>query len=142
MIFIFSYPILWILYLLNLNSKLSYALAFAIITPPFYIFTHKFLKRFQRLNKITVQSDYELDELYEKIYKSNFVNYKRVELKENTIFIYTQPSLWSIGEVIKIKKINRIFFIESEYPWLMEYFIPDVGIHKKNVKKVKKNYFS
>jgi hypothetical protein len=43
----------------------------------------------------------------------------------------------SVGEIIKIKKISHTFFIESQYPYYMEYFIPDMGIHAKNVKKIK-----
>ncbi|GIV44413.1 MAG: hypothetical protein KatS3mg035_1536 [Bacteroidia bacterium] len=135
MVFIISYPILFILYLLNFKSKIAYAFAFVMITPTFLSFTDKFLKRYQRHNKVSIQSAMDLEELLEKI--SKHLRYKHVQCSNNQIILYTSPSLLSVGEIIKIKKISHTFFIESQYPYYMEYFIPDMGIHAKNVKKIK-----
>ncbi len=142
MIFIISYPLLLFLYLLNMNSKLSYAFAFAMVTPTFFSFTKKFLKRYQRHNKISIQSQIEIQDLFEKIQNNKILNYKSLQLIDGKIIIQTQPTLWSVGEVIKIKKVNHTFFIESQYPSYMEYLIPDTGIHIQNVKKIKNLFFN
>lgn len=137
MIFIISYPFLLILYLLNVNSKLSFAYAFVVVTPTFFSFTKKFLKRYQRLNKISVHSHLEINELMKKIQTTKKLLYKKIYLEQDCICIHTPASLLSVGEVIKIKKVNQIFFIESQFPYFMEYIIPDTGVHLKNVKIIK-----
>lgn len=138
MIFIISYLFLLIFYLLFMNTKISYAFAFAMFTPTFLSFTKKFLERYQRHNKISVQSTMDIQDLLEKIQLGKILNYKKIQLTNDKIIIETSPSLLSIGEVITIKKINHTFFIESQYPSYMEYMIPDTGIHLQNVKKIKK----
>ncbi len=141
MIFIISYLSLLILYLLNMNSKLSYAFAFAMITPTFFSFTKKFLKRYQRRNKINIQSQMEMQDIFEKIQSNKNLNYKSLQFIDGKIIIQTRPTLRSVGEIIQIKKVNHTFFIESQYPSYMEYLIPDTGIHIQNVKKIKNLFF-
>jgi len=142
MIFLFCYPSLLLLYFANLNEKYSLAYFLALSSPVFFSIGKKYMTRYELYNKSSFKSDISIEEFYQTLLTFYSKNYKSIKRENNTIFIRTQSSFWSLGEIIKIKAINEVYFVDSQFPSFIEFLFPDVtGIHHKNVKKIEKLFF-